>query len=279
MLKKNPRPDTGLPASPSVAWKTGTSWGFHDAWSVAVFDRFVLVVWIGNFDNSGNPAFVGVQAAAPLLFRIVDALRSQGQDAGDIARRMPANVARVEVCAASGDLPNAACPQTVSTWYIPGKSPIRISNLHHMVYFDAAGRRVCAPAESVREEVYEFWTSDMLRLFREAGMPRRVAPPAPECGNVSSDAADDREGPRIVSPMRGLVYALRTSRLAPLSLRADAAAGTQAVYWFAGNAYLGRAPFGEGLAWLPTQPGRYSLRAVDDRGAADTRDLVVDFVP
>src|SRR5258708_7117579 len=108
MLKRNPRPDTGVPASPSVAWKTGTSWGFHDAWSVAVFDRFVLVVWIGNFDNSGNPAFVGVQAAAPLLFRIVDALRSEGQDAGDITRRMPANVARVEVCAASGDLPNAA---------------------------------------------------------------------------------------------------------------------------------------------------------------------------
>jgi penicillin-binding protein 1C len=282
MLKKNPRPDTGLPASPSVAWKTGTSWGFHDAWSVAVFGRYVLVVWIGNFDNSGNPAFVGVQAAAPLLFRIVDALRSQGQDAGEIVRRMPANVARVEVCAASGDLPNAACPQTVSTWYIPGKSPIRVSNLHHIVYFDASGRRVCGPAEGVREEVYEFWTSDMLRLFREAGMPRRVAPPAPECGKVSGDGGDggdDREGPRIVSPTRGLVYTLRTGGLAPLSLRADAAAGTQAVYWFAGNAYLGRAPSGEGLAWLPAQPGRYSLRAVDDRGAADARDLVVDFVP
>jgi penicillin-binding protein 1C len=283
MLNKNPRPDTGLPAFPPVAWKTGTSWGFHDAWSVAVFGRYVLVVWIGNFDNSGNPAFVGVQAAAPLLFRMVDALRSQGQDAGDIARRMPANVARVEVCAASGDLPNAACPQTVSTWYIPGKSPIRISNLHHIVYFDAAGRRVCGPADAVRREVYEFWTSDMLRLFREAGMPRRVAPPAPECGSESGDAGgdtgDDREGPRIVSPTRGLVYTLRTSRLAPLSLRADAAAGTQAVYWFAGNAYLGRAPFGEGLAWLPTQPGRYSLRAVDDRGVADTRELIVDFVP
>jgi penicillin-binding protein 1C len=282
MLKKNPRPDTGIPASPSVAWKTGTSWGFHDAWSVAVFGRYVLVVWIGNFDNSGNPAFVGVQAAAPLLFRILDALRSQGQDAGDIVHRMPANVARVEVCAASGDLPNAACPQTVSTWYIPGKSPIRVSNLHRIVYFDAAGRRVCGPAEGVREEVYEFWTSDMLRLFREAGMPRRVAPPAPECGKVSGDVVDtgdEREGPRIVSPTRGLVYTLRTSRMAPLSLRADAAAGTQAVYWFAGKAYLGRAPFGEGLAWLPTQPGRYSLRAVDDRGVADTRDLVVDFVP
>jgi penicillin-binding protein 1C len=288
MLKKNPRPDTGRPAFPSVAWKTGTSWGFHDAWSAAVFGRYVLVVWIGNFDNSGNPAFVGVQAAAPLLFRIVDALRSQGQDAGEIVRAMPANVARVEVCAASGDLPNAECPQTVSTWYIPGKSPIRISNLHRTVYLDAAGRRVCGPGAGVREEVYEFWTSDMLQLFREAGMPRRVAPPAPECtvrggvADVASEAGvsgDDRDAPRIVSPLRGLVYTLRIGSVAPLSLRADAASGTQAVYWFAGSAYLGRAPFGESLAWLPPRPGRYLLRAVDDRGGADTRELVVDWVP
>jgi penicillin-binding protein 1C len=279
MLKKNPRPDTGLPAYPSVAWKTGTSWGFHDAWSVAVFGRYVLVVWIGNFDNSGNPAFVGVRAAAPLLFRIVDALRSQGQDAGEIVRAMPANLKRVEVCAASGDLPNAECPQTVSTWYIPGKSPIRISTLHRTVYFDAADRRVCGPGVGVREEVYEFWSSDMLRLFREAGMPRRIAPPVPDCPGVLDAAGDEPEGPRIVSPVRGLVYALRISRSEPLSLRADAATGTQAVYWFAGNAYLGRAPFGEGLAWLPAQAGHYALRAVDDLGRTDTRELAVDLVP
>ncbi len=278
MLKKNARPDTGLPASPAVAWKTGTSWGFHDAWSVAVFGRYVLVVWIGNFDNSGNPAFVGVQAAAPLLFRIVDALRSQGQEAGEIARAMPANVARVEVCAASGDLPNAACPQTISTWYIPGKSPVRVSSLHRVVYLDAAGRRVCGPDAGVHEEVYEFWTSDMQRLFREAGMPRRVAPPAPDCG-AGSNGGDDPQGPSIVSPVRGLVYTVRLGKSAPLLLRADAAAGTESVYWFAGNAYLGRAPPGEVLAWLPPQAGRYSLRAVDDRGFADNRDLVVDFLP
>jgi penicillin-binding protein 1C len=115
-------------------------------------------------------------------------------------------------------------------------------------------------------------------------MPRRVAPPAPDCRGVrgegeAGEAGDDAEGPRIVSPARGLIYTLRTSELAPLALRADAAAGTQAVYWFAGNAFLGRAPFGESLAWLPSQAGRYSLRAIDDRGFADTRDLVVDFVP
>src|SRR5208283_934590 len=177
MLDKNPRPDTGQPASPPVAWKTGTSWGFHDAWSVGVFGRYVLVVWIGNFDNTGNPAFVGVQAAAPLFFRIVDALRNQGLDSGSEPRQAPRRVARVEVCAASGELPNADCPQTVATWYIPGKSPIRISDLHRRIYIDAAGNRACGPGPGIHEEVYEFWTSDMLRLFREAGMPRRIPPP------------------------------------------------------------------------------------------------------
>jgi penicillin-binding protein 1C len=278
MLQKNPRPDTGSPAIPAVAWKTGTSWGFHDAWSAAVFGRRVLIVWIGNFDNTANPAFVGVQAAAPLLFRIVDALRSEAPDAGD-RPRPPAHVARVDVCAASGDLPNAACPQTVETWYIPGKSPIRVSTLHRVVHIDAAGRRVCAPGAGVRDEIYEFWTSDMLQLFREAGMPRRVAPPAPDCGTAGADGDVVRDAPRIVSPVRGLTYTLRLGGAAPLSLRADAAAGTQAIYWFAGNAYLGRAPFGQSLAWLPAGPGHYLLRAVDDRGAADTRELDVDLLP
>ena len=280
MLNKNPRPDSGLPASPPVAWKTGTSWGFHDAWSVGVFGRSVLVVWIGNFDNTGNPAFVGVRAAGPLLFRIVDALRSQGLDPGGLGRPAPRNMARVEVCAASGDLPNADCPQTLTTWYIPGKSPIRISELHRRVYFDAAGHRVCGPGPGIRQEVLEFWSSDMLRLFREAGMPRRVPPAAPDCGKGALDASsDDRDSPQIVFPLRGVVYTLRMRQQQPLALRATIAARARAVYWFADKAYLGRALPGEGLAWLPSQPGHYLLRAVDDSGAVDTRNIDVEVVP
>jgi membrane carboxypeptidase/penicillin-binding protein PbpC len=54
---------------------------------------------------------------------------------------------------------------------------------------------------------------------------------------------------------------------------------TQATYWFAGNAYLGRADRGESLSWLPAQAGHYALRAVDDSGASDIRDLDVEIVP
>ena len=82
------------PSQRSVAWKTGTSWGFHDAWTAGVFGRYVLVVWIGNFDGAGNPAFVGVCAAAPLFFHIVDGLRREPLLPGEAVPTTPLNVAR-----------------------------------------------------------------------------------------------------------------------------------------------------------------------------------------
>lgn len=107
MLRQTPRPDTTLPARPAIAWKTGTSWGFRDAWTAGVFGRHVLVVWVGNFDGSSNPALVGVDAAAPLFLRMVDALRAERLDPGEVAVTQPANLRQVEVCAATGGLPDA----------------------------------------------------------------------------------------------------------------------------------------------------------------------------
>src|SRR4029450_3662824 len=83
MLGQIPRPGlTSAETSRSapVFWKTGTSHGFRDAWSVAVFDRYVLAVWIGNFDGRRNPAFIGRTCAAPLLFQMIDGLRANQRD-------------------------------------------------------------------------------------------------------------------------------------------------------------------------------------------------------
>jgi penicillin-binding protein 1C len=129
MLRQNPRPDETTGAQPSrlpVYWKTGTSWAFRDAWTAGSFGPYVLVVWVGNFDSTGNPAFVGADAAAPLFFQIIDALRCRASRSWPSPiRHMPANLKRVEICLASGDLPNQWCPQKGMTWFIPGKSPIR----------------------------------------------------------------------------------------------------------------------------------------------------------
>ncbi len=68
ILRQHVRPDETSGAQPihaPIYWKTGTSWAFRDAWTAGVFGPYVLVVWVGNFDGSGNPAFIGADAAAP----------------------------------------------------------------------------------------------------------------------------------------------------------------------------------------------------------------------
>lgn len=285
MLRGNPRPDLAFiehGTAARVAWKTGTSWGFRDAWTAGVVGPFVLVVWIGNFDGSSNPAFVGVRAAAPLFFQIVDALRAESGAALEPLDRAPSGVSRVEVCAASGDLPNAHCPKRAWTWFIPGKSPIRLSDIHRPVMVDTrTGRAACPPFDPrhVREQVYEFWPSDLQRLFQQAGLPRRLPPAEADCGG-SVITADTGPAPKILSPSRGTTYALRVGRGEgePLALSASADADVQSLHWFVNDGYLGATPPQRSLAWKPTAAGRYVVRVVDDRGRADTREVQVDFV-
>lgn len=280
MLRQTPRPDTTLPARPAIAWKTGTSWGFRDAWTAGVFGRHVLVVWVGNFDGSSNPALVGVDAAAPLFLRMVDALRAERLDPGEVAVTQPANLRQVEVCAATGGLPDALCPVRTRTWFIAGKSPIQVSNLHRAVWVDeTTGKVVCGPQPNARQQVVEQWGSDMRRLFRQAGLPR-ASVPADGC--EQKDAGAPEAAPLISSPLRGVRHTLRVARPEPLVLRAEAAAGTQTLYWFADDALVGRAAPGEGLAWMPdlAESGRrYVLRVVDDQGRAESREVIVDIAP
>jgi len=278
MLQANPRPDTGERAFPAVAWKTGTSWGFRDAWTAGVFGRQVLVVWVGNFDGTPNPAFIGVQTAAPLFFQIVDSLRSQGLAPGTSAPQSQLDLSQVAVCAASGELPNEECTERTQTWFIPGKSPIKVSTLHRALWVQTAtGRTVCGPGPGVQREVFEHWGNDMLQIFAQAGMPRRVPPATPRCGG-SRVAAGADDGPQIVSPLRGANYVLRVSHDTRLSLRANARRQGP-LYWFADAAFLGSTPAGKDLSWQPPTSGRYTISAVDAGGISDSREIAVEFAP
>src|SRR5947209_12321456 len=96
-----PRPEIGYvdSAAAPVFWKTGTSHGFHDAWSIAVFNHYVLAVWIGNFDGKSNPGFIGRSATAPLLFQIIDSLRASWPERCEPHLPPPgANLKRVAFC-------------------------------------------------------------------------------------------------------------------------------------------------------------------------------------
>lgn len=276
MLNTNVRPDTGVPATPVVAWKTGTSWGFRDAWTAGVFGNYVIVVWVGNFDTSSNQAFIGIQTAAPLFFKIVDSLRNQHLDSAKIEQAVPANVVQIEICNASGDLPNEWCKERSQTWFIPGKSPIKVSNLHRPVKVDVrTGRATCENNRYVRTEIFEFWPTDMQRLFRQAGMPRREPPALPEC--ASSIGGQD-DGPSITSPNQGVIYTVRLSKPERLALRANVNASGGMLFWFVNGGLLGKCLASETLRWVPSIAGKHQLRVIDEHGRADMREVEVEFV-
>nr|WP_233192479.1 penicillin-binding protein 1C [Gaetbulibacter sp. 4G1] len=60
--------------SKQVAWKTGTSFGFRDAWAIGSTKDYVVGIWVGNADGEGRPGLVGVETAAPILFDVFDVL-------------------------------------------------------------------------------------------------------------------------------------------------------------------------------------------------------------
>jgi penicillin-binding protein 1C len=261
-----------------VAWKTGTSWSFRDAWSAGTFGPYVLVAWLGNFDGAGNPSLIGIEAAAPLFFRIVDAIKAEHPDLAEPAWRIPAGVKRVEVCLASGDLPNAWCPRRGDTWFLPGKSPIRVSTVHRLVHIDTrSGRVACPPYDAVttKEQIVEYWPSDLAKVFRDAGLPRAKPPDDGDCG-----LDIDGDPPRITSPLRGAAYTLRRKADADrrITFNATADGSARTLYWFVDDAYVGSGDAGQPLAWDAATAGRHRVRVVDDRGRADTRELIVDVV-
>jgi len=80
-MRKVERPNTEgewerFGSGKKIAWKTGTSFGFRDAWAIGVTQRYVVGVWAGNADGEGRPGLVGVKAAGPVLFDIFGLLKS-----------------------------------------------------------------------------------------------------------------------------------------------------------------------------------------------------------
>lgn len=285
MLRFNPRPEQGfrkewLRGSLPVHWKTGTSYAYRDAWAIGVFGHYVLAVWIGNFDGAGNAAFIGRNAAGPIFFQIVDAILAQDRSLKPVLSRDRFAIRKVKVCALSGDLPGPFCKHIVDTLFIPGKSPITTCSIHRSVLVDkATGLRSCSALDGATERrVYEFWPSDLLRIFKQAGIPRRLPPPVhPRCSITAQ--ADKGVAPKITSPRYGVEYKLRAHRIKtekiPLSAVTDA--DVRVIYWFIDGHYLGKVDRNAPFFWKP-KPGTFTVRAVDDHGRADAQIITISVV-
>ena len=279
MLGRVPPPE-GYALRAPVYWKTGTSHGYHDAWSVGVCGPYVLAVWAGNFDGRANPALMGRTAAAPLFFQILETLENSGR-LPSVPHLPPpgANLRQVELCAESGQLPEAHCRHHIQGWFIPGVSPITTCAVHQDVIIDqATGLRLLADdgSRSVRREVFEFWPQDIEKLFAKAGLPRRRPPPFLP-GQI--DLSVGNGSFKILSPRPGAVFTRRANVTdkSELALRASGSSDTRRVFWFDGAQFLGSCSADQSLRWLPSA-GAHQLTAMDQDGRKAEAQIRVEVI-
>lgn len=259
--------------------KTGTSNGLRDAWTCGIVGPYVLCVWIGNFDNSSNPLFVGARAALPLFRDISRALADRFPLPDPLAKPGETlRIRRVAVCQATGDTDTSLCPDPgaqVETWFIPGVSPVQPTGILRKVRVSAkTGLRVCTSGDEEQKVVVaEFWPTELRQLYAMAGTIRPSPPPLEEgCPDTENPRA---EGPRIVLPKTGLTHYVRGGdKDCAVVLMAHAGADRDKIYWFSGTDLIGSSAPGEQLIYHAL-PGDYTLRAVDDTGRSSTVRLRV----
>lgn len=133
-------------SSQKIAWKTGTSFGFRDAWSIGVTPDYVVSVWVGNADGEGRPGLTGVKIAAPLMFDIFHQLKKS-----DRWFTQPTHLYEPqEVCMESGRIANNHCPIKKSEMLPTCVSASKRCEFHQEVNLSSDGKfRVNAACEDV----------------------------------------------------------------------------------------------------------------------------------
>ncbi|HEX5057431.1 MAG TPA: penicillin-binding protein 1C [Gammaproteobacteria bacterium] len=253
-------------SSRKIAWKTGTSYGLRDAWSIGMTARNTVAVWAGNADGAGNPALTGLNAAAPVMFDLFE----QFEPAEWFARPV-SHMKQVEVCRNDGFLANGHC-ETETMW-IPEESHFQqVSTNNITVHLDAAGRwRVHGRCEQVDRMRHRDWF--VLPAGQEHYYKRTHADYAPlpdyrsDCRALA--ALEGEKGPiDLLYPNSGArIYiptdlAGRRSRTVFEAVHRDSGA---VLYWHLDDAYLGATRTIHQQA-LDMEPGIHRIVLVDQEG-------------
>lgn len=131
-LKEVNRPEEidwkSIPSMQAIAWKTGTSYGFRDAWAVGVTPRYAVGVWVGNATGEGKPGLVGAQTAGPVLFDIFNYL-----PASSWFERPTGVFVDAEVCRQSGHLKSRFCEETDTVLILPAGLRTDACPYHHLI--------------------------------------------------------------------------------------------------------------------------------------------------
>jgi penicillin-binding protein 1C len=279
LLTEVVRPD--LPAyweysldRPKVAWKTGTSYGHRDAWSIGYTKGFTVGVWTGNFNGQEARELVGAQVAGPILFDVLNAISGKEESRWFTE---PYSVSTREVCATSGMVPSENCQHTVVEFYLPGVSPGAECNIHQAFDIDEkTGYRLCKSdlrKRSYRKKVFEVWPPEVATWMQRNGYPLDEVPPLlPVSQSIMAG-----KGPIIRSPDATCEYRLRqgiSPEYQKIFLDASVDNSVNKIFWFLdGELIWSGHP--EEKAFIFPETGEHLLVCQDDCGRSTSVKLVI----
>jgi penicillin-binding protein 1C len=267
ILSKLARPD--LPTNweqsshtPRIAWKTGTSYGKRDAWSIGYNKNYTVGVWVGNFSGAGVPELSGANVATPLLFRIFNTI---DYNSSNDWYGMPKDCGMRLVCSETGKLPDEHCVNTVMDYFIPLlSSGMRCDNMRE-VPVSADGKlsycQSCLPDNGYRKKLWKIVPPEMQAYYDENNIAyERIPPHNPACDKVFTEG-----GPTIRSPKNGAEYFISKTDPEPLQLACDVTNDVKTVYWYINNRFYKQTDAHEKLFFEPEE-GQIKISCTDDKG-------------
>lgn len=250
--------------SRQIAWKTGTSWGLRDAWSVGNTSRFTVAVWTGNATGEGRAGHTGATGAAPLMFSLFDSLESSPWFVEPTLL-----MKEVEVCANDGYLANGACQSRRQL--IPRASHFtRLSPYNQRVHLNGVGRRrvdsSCMDVDQMQTAHWFVLPPNEEYYYRRQNSNYRALPPfAPECEGARAathkimDFLYPNAGTRLYIPID---LGTQKGRVVFEAVHRNPNA---ALHWHLNDRYLGLTKTFHQQA-LDIEAGQHVLTIVDEHG-------------
>ena len=260
-------------SSQPIAWKTGTSFGFKDAWAVGVTPKYAIGVWAGNADGEGRPGLTGITAAAPLLFDVLDALPQSGwfQEPFD-------DLVELDVCEQSGFRASVYCNDIKKEWVPTHGTRSGPCPYHQQVFLDATERfRVNSECYPLEDMVAKNWLvlPPILEYYYASSNPNyKPLPPYLEgCSALENNLME------FIYPKNNEAVLIpkdlgKTNREIILKLAHQQSNTT--IYWYLDETFLGKTENFHELI-LEIEPGTYTLTAVDSQGNRIQQEVEVRY--
>lgn len=278
-LSKVNRPDfplnwTATERMPKIAWKTGTSYGRRDAWSIGYNKNYTVGVWVGNFSGVGVADLSGSNTATPLLFKIFNTI---DYDSDQEWFTQPKDCEIRQVCSETGMPPAEQCANKVTDYFIPLISSTQPCNNRKEIMLSADEKisycHGCVPAAGYKKKWFRVIEPDMQAWFEENRVVYDKIPPHnPECELIFKGNA-----PVINSPVNGTEYLINKKNPEPLQLVCKTANDVSKVYWYIDNKFYKSCNAGEKQFFIP-QEGTVKISCTDDKGRNRDIRITVKYV-